>query len=173
MIDGKGDAAKALFQDSIQCLYKLSYSLRKVLKNEKPENYFDYVIPPLEALWWSVSAEFNPRKKSDWRWTLMMMQPPYISGIRVQQEIQRFTTVKSLPFKNCRFEVYDENLSVQIMHIGSYQEELPTLEKMSQFMRKNSLSPHLKHHEIYISDRSRTAEHKLRTILRRPVIKQI
>ena len=76
MIDGKGDAAKALFQDSIQCLYKLSYSLRKVLKNEKPENYFDYVIPPLEALWWSVSAEFNPRKKSDWRWTLMMIQPP-------------------------------------------------------------------------------------------------
>ena len=170
MIDGKGDPNKSQFHKSIQCLTKISFALKSDLKKNKPENYFDYVIPPLEGLWWSESGIFNQKKKSDWRWTLMIMQVPYISAIQVQQKINFYIKDdKSLPFKNCRFEVYNENLSVQIMHIGSYQNEGPSVEKINKFMNKNNLKPHKHHHEIYISDSRRTAIDRLKTIIRQPV----
>jgi hypothetical protein len=132
----------------------------------------DYTVMPLEGLWWAEDmARFSAERKDDWLWTMMIMQPEWVTAeiaARAMEETGRKKKLPALP--RMRFERYDEGLSLQILHIGSYADEAPTLHRLHhEFMPRHGYEFAGKHHEIYLSDARRTAPEKLRTVLRQPV----
>ena len=172
MIDGHGDPNTAQeYQDAVEALYAVSYKLKFTSKKELGK---DYVVPPLEGLWWAEDMETftTARDKSAWDWTMMIMQPEWITQEMVEEAVKQVEK-KGLPaLSKLRLETYHEGLAVQILHIGSYDDEGPTIAKMRQeFMPENGYEPAGKHHEIYLSDPRKVAPEKLKTVLRQPVRK--
>ena len=132
----------------------------------------DYTVPPLEGLWWAEDmATFVNREKSDWDWTMMIMTPDWITEEIFNNAVEQVRQAKNpSTLGRIRLERYHEGLSVQIMHVGSYDDEGPVLTKMhSAFIPENGFVEHGKHHEIYLSDPRRVASEKLKTVLRQPV----
>ena len=173
MIDGKGDPNKAPeYQSAIQWLYSISYGLKFVSKKQLDK---DYTVPPLEGLWWSEDMDsFAAGKKDEWSWTMMMMVPDWIDQEMFNAAAAKAGEKLGQPPQSLRLEQFDEGLSVQIMHIGPYDAEGPTIAKMHQeFLPENGLVENGDHHEIYIGDPRRTAPEKLKTVLRQPVKKVI
>ena len=172
MIDGHGDPNMAQqYQDAVEALYAVSYKLKFTSKKELGK---DYVVPPLEGLWWAEDMETftTKRNKSTWDWTMMIMQPEWIAQEMIEEAVKQVEK-KGLPaLSKLRMETYHEGLSVQILHIGSYDDEGPTIAKMHhEFMPENGYEPVGKHHEIYLSDPRKVAPGKLKTVLRQPVRK--
>ena len=171
MVDGHGDPNTAQeYKDAIEALYAVAYRVKFASKRELDR---DYVLPPLEGLWWAedMDAFTTNRDKSAWDWTMMIMQPEWITGEMVAGAIAHVDSAKNLQaLPNLRLEEYHEGLSVQILHIGSYDDEGPVLHRMHhQFIPQNNFRLAGKHHEIYLSDARRVAPEKLRTVLRQPV----
>jgi hypothetical protein len=169
MIDGAGDPNTSQeFQDAVQTLYPVSYNLKFKSKREMG---IDYGVLPLEGLWWSEDMDdFIAMNKENWSWTLMLRQPDHIPGEAVQAAIEEVRLKKDLPaLSKMRFEPYHEGISVQIMHIGPFDAEGPTIARMHEFIETEGYRPTGKHHEVYLSDFTRTAPDKLRTILRQPI----
>ena len=172
MIDGHGDPNTAQeYKDAVEALYAVSYKLKFMSKKELGKNY---VVPPLEGLWWAEDMETftTARDKSAWDWTMMIMQPEWITQEMVEEAVKQVEK-KGLPAlpKLC-LETYHEGLSVQILHIGSYDDEGPTIAKLhNEFIPENGYEEAGKHHEIYLSDPRRVAPEKLKTVLRQPVRK--
>jgi hypothetical protein len=174
MIDGHGDPNTArAYVDAVEALYAVAYKVKFASKKELDQ---DYVVPPLEGLWWAKDMDtFTVRRdKSTWDWTMMIMQPEWITQDMVEQAIRQVTKSKDLPaLPKLRMETYREGLSVQILHIGSYDDEGPTLARLHhEYLPQNGLIEAGKHHEIYLSDPRRTAPEKLKTVLRQPVRKE-
>jgi hypothetical protein len=172
MIDGHGDPNTAQeYQDAVEALYAVSYKLKFVSKKELGK---DYVVPPLEGLWWAEDMETftTQRDKSTWDWTMMIMQPEWITQEMVEEAVKQVEK-KGLPaLSKLYLETVHEGLAVQILHIGSYDDEGPKIAKMHhEFMPENGYEPVGKHHEIYLSDPRKVAPEKLRTVLRQPVRK--
>jgi hypothetical protein len=171
MIDGSGDPAIVqCYQDAIQTLYSLSYTLKFMLKKSRG---LDYTVMALEGLWWMPNMhEFSLANRSRWLWTSMMMQPDFITPAEFE-EARRLAVAKGkAPLAaETRLETYSEGLSVQIMYFGPYADEAPTIAAMHKFISANGYTPSLKHHEIYLSDARRVAPEKNKTILRQPVQK--
>jgi hypothetical protein len=172
MIDGHGDPNTAQeYQDAVETLYAVAYKLKFTSKKELGK---DYVVPPLEGLWWAEDMEAftAARDKSAWDWTMMIMQPEWITQEMVEEAVKQVEK-KGLPaLSKLRPETYHEGLAVQILHIGPYDDEGPTIAKMHQeFMPENGYEPAGKHHEIYLSDPRKVAPEKLKTVLRQPVRK--
>ena len=130
---------------------------------------------PLEGLWWAedMDAFAIKRDKSQWDWTMMIMQPEWITQEIVEEAVLQVEKSRGLPaLPKLRFETYHEGLSVQILHIGSYDDEGPTLHRMHhEFIPENGYVMDGKHHEIYLSDARRVAPEKLKTVLRQPISK--
>lgn len=170
MIDGQGDPNTALeYQQALEALYAVAYTLKFVSKRQLEK---DYVVPPLEGLWWADDmAAFAALDKGSWRWTAMIMQPEWVSEAMVGDAVREASAQKALPaLDKMRFELYEEGLSVQIMHIGPYDEEAPTIARLhNEFLPAQGYAEAGKHHEIYLSDPRRTAPERLRTVLRQPV----
>jgi len=170
MIDGEGDPnTTQSYQDAITGLYAVSYALKAASRRRLGR---DYVFAPLEGLWWADDpAAFAARAKHEWRWTMMITQPEWITPAMVDEAIALTTAKQRLPApERVRFDRYDEGLSVQILHVGSYDDEAPVLARLHhEFMPANGLTFNGPHHEIYLSDPRRTAPEKLRTVLRQPV----
>jgi hypothetical protein len=171
MIDGHGDPNTArAYAEAIEALYAVAYKIKFLSKKELGK---DYVIPPLEGLWWAeeMASFTTARDKSAWSWTMMIMQPSWISAGQFESAVQQVEAKKSLlALPQLRLEMYDEGLSVQILHIGSYDDEGSVLEEMHhQFIPEQGLEMAGKHHEIYLSDARRTPPEKLKTVLRQPV----
>jgi len=172
MVDGHGDPNTAQeYKDAIEALYALSYKLKFLSKKQMDK---DYVVPPLEGLWWAedMDAFTINRDKSAWDWTMMIMQPDWIAQNMVD-EVSEALVEKGLPsLKKARLEEYHEGLSAQIMHIGSYDDEGPTLIRLhNEWIPQNGYIENGKHHEIYLGDPRRVAPEKLKTILRQPIKK--
>jgi len=170
MIDGEGDPnTSKSFQDAIEVLYPLSYTLKFTVKKGKIG--IDYGVMPLEGLWWADDmSSFSVGNKDEWKWTLMIMQPDLITKEMVQEAIEQVKTKKdpvSLPL--VRFEFFDEGKAAQIMHIGPFSEEGPTIEKVHSFIEENGSQRRGRHHEIYLSDIRRAAPEKWKTIIRQPM----
>jgi len=170
MIDGEGDPNRSeSFQDAIEVLYPLSYTLKFMVK--KGEIGVDYRVMPLEGLWWADDmSSFSAGNKDAWKWTLMIMQPDFITKAMVQEAMEEVKTKKdpvSLPM--VRFESFSEGKAAQIMHIGPFSEEGPTIEKVHSFIEENGSRRRGRHHEIYLSDMRRTAPEKWKTIIRQPI----
>ncbi len=170
VIDGEGDPnTSQAFQDAIDVLYTLSYTLKFMIK--RGEIGIDYGVLPLEGLWWADDmTSFSIENKEDWKWTLMIMQPEFVTKEMVQEAIEQVRVKKnpvSLPF--VRFESFEEGKVAQIMHIGPFSEEGPTVEKVHSFIEESGSQRREKHHEIYLSDIRRAAPEKWKTIIRQPM----
>jgi hypothetical protein len=170
MIDGKGyPGTSQEYQDAVEALYPVAYTLRFAIKNA---GILDYKVMPLEGLWWAKDMEAFTidKRKDEWLWTSMIMQPPAVSNERYQEAVEQVTKKKNpVALPKMRLETYHEGKSVQIMHIGSYSEEEPSIEKMHQYAFDQGYELRGKHHEIYLSDPRRTVQEKLRTVIRQPI----
>jgi hypothetical protein len=171
MIDGAGDPNVSLeYQQAMEALFSLSYALKFRVKKS---NGVDYAVMPLEGLWWTDDpGQFSMSNKGIWKWTAMIMQPEYVTGELFAEALAEVRRKKDLvALDRVRFESYHEGLSAQIMHIGPYAAEEPTIARLHSFIRENGYELSGKHHEIYLSDPRRTAPEKLRTVLRQPIRK--
>lgn len=170
MIDGRGDPnTSETYREAIEALYAVSYTLKFASKKELGR---DYVVPPLEALWWAEDmSAFASRTKDLWCWTAMIMVPEWIKPAQISEAVDTVRAKKNPPvLALLRHEILHEGRSVQILHVGSYDEEGPTLSRLHhQYLPNNGLTFNGKHHEIYLSDPRKTPASKLKTILRQPV----
>ena len=170
MIDGAGNPNASLeFQEAIETLFGVSYTLKFMLK--KREGFPDYAVMPLEGLWWSDNmGTFSMDEKDAWKWTLMIAQPNFVTPELFQEARDELERKKNPPalFK-VRLEMYTEGLSVQIMHIGPFSAEGPTVARIHETIMKMGRALKGKHHEIYLSDFRRTAPEKLKTVIRQPM----
>lgn len=170
MIDGQGDPnTSPEYTAALEALYPVAYKLKFASRRELGR---DYVVPPLEGLWWSddMASFTTARDKSRWRWTLMLMVPDWLGRDAFDGAVAA-ASGKGAPERigDVRFESLGEGRCVQTLHLGSYDDEGPVLEAMHAHIAASGLRMTGRHHEIYLSDPRRTAPEKLRTILRQPV----
>ncbi|WP_425864241.1 GyrI-like domain-containing protein [Arthrobacter sp. TWP1-1] len=169
-VDGHGDPNSSIdYAEAVTALYSVSYAAKFASKKSLNQ---DYVVAPLEGLWWAEDmGDFVSRKKERWDWTMMICQPQWITSERVEESIATVTAKQDLPVSaKLRLEEMEEGLCVQILHVGPYDDEAPTLDRLhNTYMPENDLQFNGKHHEIYLSDPRRTAPEKLKTVLRQPV----
>lgn len=172
MIDGKGDPNTSNeYQEAIEALFAVSYTLKFAIK--KSETAVDYGVMPLEGLWWTPdNSEFIRREKTKWQWTAIMMQPNLITRVMVDEALREVQWKKNPPaLDKIRFERFHEGTAVQILYIGKFDNEGPTIDRMHQFVAENGWHLSGKHHEIYLSDFRKAAPEKLRTVIRQPFTK--
>jgi hypothetical protein len=145
----------------------MSYGIKFALKSQG----FDHIVPPLEGLWWMENMnEFTLANKDSWEWTMMIMQPEWVTGEWVEKVRDEAYKKKRLPLlKKARFKPYDEGLSVQIVYTGAYENEARTIADIHTFIKNNRYQTNGKHHEIYLGDPRKTSPEKLKTILRQPI----
>jgi hypothetical protein len=171
MIDGRGDPnTSPAFTHAAEALYPVAYKLKFASKRQLGR---DYVVMPLEGLWWAEDMDVftTSRDKSRWNWTLMIMVPDWIDHDLFATAVQE-AGAKNRPARldEVRLEVLSEGRCVQTLHIGSYDHEAALLARMHhEFIPAHGLTMVGRHHEIYLSDARRVAPDKLRTILRQPV----
>ena len=177
MVDGHGDPnATPAFAEAIRTLYPVAYSLKFASKNDLGR---DYVVPPLQGLWWAedMAVFTSARDKTRWSWTLMLLVPQWLgatdvdaacAGVRAKAAAQ--STAPPPRLDELRLQRLAEGRCVQTLHVGSFDAEGPVLSEMhASFIPENGLELAGTHHEIYFSDVRKTAPEKLRTILRQPV----
>lgn len=171
MIDGHGDPnTSPRYADALAALYPVAYQLKFISKRELGR---DYVVPPLEGLWWAddMSSFTTVRDKERWRWTMMILTPEWIDE-RVFEGAVDQAGAKDRPARlgEVRLEVLAEGRCVQTLHVGPYDDEAAVLARMHrEFIPENGLRMTGRHHEIYLGDPRRVAPERLRTILRQPV----
>ena len=168
MIDAEGNPNKnPAFQEGMEALYGMAYTIKFALKPQGVE----FVVPPPEGLWWMEDmSEFSMETKDRWQWTMMIMQPDEVTQEIVDSAQGELARKKDPPaLSKLRYERYHEGLSVQIMYLGAYADEGPTIARMHEFIRENGYDFNGKHHEIYLGDPRRTAPEKLKTVIRQPV----
>jgi len=170
MVDGQGDPGTSPeYQEALEALYTVAYQLKFTIKGRDPE--LDYVIPPPEGLWWAKDmGAFSMNDRDAWQWTAMIMQPEQVTEALFAEAVDKIKQKKHLPgLGKLRLERYHEGRAVQILHLGPYSAEGPTIEKLHAFARENGYQLRGKHHEIYLSDPRRTAPEKIKTVIRQPV----
>jgi len=170
MINGEGDPNTSdRFKSSVEALFGLSYTLKFMIK--KSNLQIDYGVMPLEGLWWADDmTAFSLNKKELWKWTAMIMQPEYVTNnlfIDAQGDLKKKKANPVLP--DIMLESFLEGKAAQIMHIGPFSEEGPTIEKLHKFIESSGYKLSGKHHEIYLSDIRRSAPEKWKTIIRQPM----
>ena len=171
MIDGAGDPNTSQeFQEAVEALFNISYTLKFMVK--KGVLGIDYGVLPLEGLWWTDDmSQFNIENKDNWKWTLMIMQPEYATRELFHEAVEQVKRKKNLPaLPKVRFEAFSEGKAAQIMHIGPFSEEGPTVEKVHNFIKESGFNLAGKHHEIYLSDIRKAAPEKWKTIIRQPIV---
>jgi hypothetical protein len=170
MVDGRGDPGTGPeFRAAIEALYAIAYPIKFTLKRE-PDG-IDYRVMPLEGLFWvEGSFEFPPRDPSAWSWTAMIMQPGPVNAEMFESARHSAAMKESHPALDLvRFERFHEGSAAQVMHVGPYAEEQPTIACLHQFIAEHGYRPRDKHHEIYLSDPNRSAPERLKTVIRQPI----
>ncbi|MHB8246630.1 MAG: GyrI-like domain-containing protein [Acidimicrobiales bacterium] len=169
MVDGHGDPNTSTdYREAIEALYVASYAVRAVTKTRLGKVH---TVGPLEGLWSADDPEaFRTRDKSAWDWTMMIAQPDWVTADLVGEALAAARKKRLPALDLIRFERYMEGRSVQILHVGPYDDEGPTLERLHRdFLPANGFAPTGRHHEIYLSDVRKTEPSRLKTILRQPV----
>ncbi len=169
MVDGAGSPeASPAFQEAIQALYSVAYTLKFTSKQEQG---LDWKVMPLEGLFWTdASGRLTLDGKGHWNWTLLLLQPEFVTAQEVARAVDVAEKKKALPgLRSLRLEPFHEGLCVQTLYLGAYAEEKPTIERLHAFIAEEGYTPAGKHHEIYLSDPSRTAPERLKTVIRQPV----
>jgi len=169
MVDGEGDPnTSQAYSDAIEVLYAVSYAVKFMIK--KGALAIDYGVMPLEGLWCADDmSKFTTADKANWKWTMMIAQPSFVT-----REIVAYATAEVIKKKNptaisrLRLEAFSEGRCAQILHIGPFSEEGPTIEKVHRFIDSRSQRTG-KHHEIYLSDVRKADPSKWKTIIRQPM----
>jgi hypothetical protein len=168
-IDGQGDPNTApAYQESVSALYKLAYAIRFHMRDNEG---LDFGVMPLEGLWWVKDlSNFSYADKSNWFWTMLIMQPEAVTPEIIEAMREKVADKHNPPrLTDVRLTTLEEGRSAQVMHHGPYADEKPTIDRLHAFIAEQGLTPHLKHHEIYLKDPNRTQPENLLTILRHPV----
>lgn len=177
MTEGKGDPnePEGAYQHALELLYALSYAVRMGGKKSTfpVPGYREYVVPPLEGLWWG-REHAAPAGKKDFRWISMIRQPGFVTPETLAYAQEQVAMKKPhLNTEAVRLDSLREGLCVQCLHTGPYDDEPATLARMHAFMEQEACLPDLEgyraHHEIYLSDPRKTPPERLKTILRIPV----
>lgn len=168
-VDGEGDPNTApAYRSAVEWLYGVSYAMKFAAKATLGQ---DYVVPPLEGLWSADDPRsFVSREKDRWRWTMMIMAPDFVTRGMFDAAVQKTGKKLGEPPQGLRLESYAEGLSLQILHLGSYDDEAPVLARLhDEVMPSKGFTFNGLHHEIYLSDPRKTEPSRLRTVLRQPV----
>ncbi|MCM1431484.1 MAG: GyrI-like domain-containing protein [Muribaculaceae bacterium] len=178
-VRGKGNPNEesSEYKQSIALLYGIAFTIKMSKKgNHRIDGYFDYVVPPLEGLWWQEGTRgIDYSRKEDFHFISMIRLPDFVTEEDFDWAVGEASKKKKEDFSKAEFFTYNEGLCVQCMHIGAYDDEPATVEKMHDFMEALGYAPDLTdkrlHHEIYLSDARRVAPEKLKTVIRHPVKK--
>ena len=173
MIDGRGNPNTAPeYADAVQALYALAYSLKFKVKKSKAA--VDYAVMPLEGLWWAEDMRrFSVDDKDAWLWTMMILQPDLVTPTLVAETLAEAQKKKGLPaLSRLRFETYHEGPAAQVMHLGPYADEGPTVARLHAHIEASGGRLSGKHHEIYLKDPRKAAPEKLQTVVRQPFEKE-
>jgi hypothetical protein len=174
MIDGAGNPNTSQeYQRAVEALYAVAYALKFLLKKEQGA---DYAVMPLEGLWWAPDMrDFSVEHKETWLWTMMIAQPPEVTAVLFERASEQAQHQKPSPgLAKLRLEEFHEGLAAQIMHLGPYAGEAPTIARLHAFIREQGYTfdgTRQKHHEIYLSDPRRSAPEKMRTVIRQPMVR--
>ena len=176
-VQGKGDPNEpdGEYKAAMQLLYGIAFTIKMSYKGSKKiEGYFPYVVPPLEGLWWQQGMEgIDYAHKESFEWLSMIRLPEFVTEEIFDWAVAEASEKKKSDFSKVRFFTYREGLCVQCMHMGSYDAEPETIQRMNDYMReqrfKADFTENRFHHEIYLSDPRRTKEERLRTVIRHPV----
>lgn len=178
-VDGAGDPnISPDYAQALEILYGLSFTVKmSKMSGEAPEGYFEYVVPPLEGLWWTDDPGFDgkaPADKGDFRWTSLIRQPDFVDEGIFTWALERLAKKKpELDLSKARFLRWEEGLCAHILHVGPYDAEPAAIDNLYAFTEKEGyavdFSDTRRHHEIYLGDPRRTAPEKLKTVIRHPV----
>lgn len=171
-IDGAGDPnSDGAYRTAVEWLYGVSYAMKFAARAALDR---DYVVPPLEALWWADDhGSFVRREKHLWRWTVMIMAPDFVTKAMFDDAVAKMLAKRRDCPSSLRFEPYAEGRSLQILHVGRYDDEGPALQRLhEQLMPALDVTYNGAHHEIYLNDPRKTEPEKLKTILRQPIRKR-
>lgn len=184
MVKGKGNPnnENGEYSKAMELLYGLSFTIKmSKMGDKKIDGYFEYVVPPLEGLWWQQGIkgiDYNHKEKFEW--SSMIRQPEFVTKEVFNWACEELTKKKKIDTSKAEFVEFKEGLCAQIMHIGPYDNEPTTVEKLEQFIKDNNFQNDIgrkldngiirNHHEIYLSDSRRTSPEKLKTVIRHPII---
>ncbi len=169
MVDGQGDPNTSQeYAQAVEALFSVSYTAKFAVK--KGVQKTDYAVMPLEGLWWADDmSAFMTRDKANWNWTMMILQPPFVRDETIEDAIAEVGRKKSLPaLHKLRLEEFSEGRCAQILHLGPFSAEGPTIVKLHEYIDTHS-SLTGKHHEIYLTDIRRAHPMNWKTILRQPM----
>ena len=185
-VRGEGDPNEenGAYQRAIGVLYAVAYTLKMSKRaGHEIDGFFDYVVPPLEGFWWQerTNAEIDYARKvdygrkSDFRWISVLRLPDFVTKADFDWAVEAAAKKKKLDCSKAEFLAVDEGLCVQIMHLGSFDDEPESVAKMDAFLRENGYENDLNdvrlHHEIYLSDPRRVVVEKRKTVIRHPIKK--
>ncbi len=179
-VEGKGDpnAENGAYAEALGILYAVSYTIKMSPKSgHLLDGYFDYVVPPLEGLWWMENGcpGVDCKNKAGFCWVSMIRLPEFVTEETLEWAKQQAAAKKKLDTSKAKWMLLDEGLCVQCMHIGSYDSEPATVEKMDRFLAESGythdFSDKRRHHEIYLGDPRKCAPEKLKTVIRHPIKK--
>jgi hypothetical protein len=168
MVSGRGDPAKGKeFQEGVQALYTLAYTLK--FSGKPGSRQREMPVLPLDALWWMPGRKGFPANapRSAWRWQAMLAVPGFVTEGMLAKVRKVAMAKKPLPsLRRVHLKTWKEGLCAQVLHVGPYAAERPTIERLHEFIRLQGYRPIGRHHEIYLSDPQRTSPKNLKTILR-------
>lgn len=170
MIDGRGGPGEPSFTRATEALMSVSFSVKFTVKRLDPAD--DYTVMPVEALWWApgMREDWFAEDRNQWRWTAMVAQPPAVTEELMRKTIADAVAKRGVPVaKKLRIQSFREGLVAQVMHVGPYADERPTVEKLHAFIAEHDYPFRGRHHEIYLSDPRRCAPARVKTVIRQPV----
>lgn len=169
MIDGHGDPnTSSEYREAVSALFSVSYAARFALKRT---GVIDFSVMPLEGLWWAADmSAFSIEDKSAWDWTMLIMQPDEVTAeVLAEAKVKAAPKVPAAVLERLRLERRSEGLAAQVLHVGPYSAEGPTVASLHAFIAEQDRELAGKHHEVYLGDPRRSAPEKLKTIIRQPM----
>ena len=178
-VRGQGDPNQedGVYKQAIGLLYGIAFTIKMSKKGDhRIEGYFDYVVPPLEGFWWQDGVTgIDYTHKERFRWFSVIRLPDFVTKEDFDWAVEEASRKKKMDFSDAEFFRYDEGLCVQCMHLGAYDDEPATVDRMHRFMEEQGytldITDQRMHHEIYLSDNRKVAPEKLKTVIRHPIRK--
>ena len=176
-VRGQGDPNQedGEYQQAISLLYGIAFTIKMSKKSDRQiDGYFDYVVPPLEGFWWQDGVSgVDYAHKENFRWISVIRLPDFVTKEDLDWAVREAAAKKKTDFSIIEFFTYDEGLCVQCMHVGPYDDEPATVEKMHKYMEEQGfvldITEERMHHEIYLSDARKVEPDKRKTVIRHPI----